>query len=565
MASPCPRSSDSWRSWRQSELAAKSLSVLGAHSRITAHRATSPVTWQRHMATPPSHLPTGRTHPGGEQRPPVQQAHESPAAWSDANESTIRSPAEASVGDAEVGAFEEASREDSHFQRSSGGRDLGYTDEALARLIQQSPLDPQDPHAGGALAQPVDQAAGGDDAPRASSGDRRTTTGDGRLHRQRPELSVSIDGAGSGVFSIHHSGVAVLNESSAASPERLTYRKSPLDVTADGRLNSPIKSPVKSPSNRRGDGRIPPGHDTKDLLKFIDLDRDAFISAVHEPLIGADAVHGVNLGLNRQSVKALREDGPLQKLARLKDEIADFNALFSKQKARKDKIKAVGKKKYLHIDKVKLVQLDRKFMYEIHHEFDLYESMRLGRFVANTPEKASAIEETQRKIEQKEAEELRKKMTAVVIMVQKVFRGRRVRAEATRKRAEAAAAEAARIAAEREAARLAAASFRPPTAKLPTPPTKEENPTQSPWDLFCIWCAADPVQGEASSDSLASNKSKKGGDKSKKPIDLKKERTMDYKEWTAMLTHLGLMSDPKKKKPRVSRQKSSELFKQANR
>ena len=97
------------------------------------------------MATPPSHLPTGRTHPGGEQRPPVQQAHESPAAWSDANESTIRSPAEASVGDAEVGAFEEASREDSHFQRSSGGRDLGYTDEALARLIQQSPLDPQDP------------------------------------------------------------------------------------------------------------------------------------------------------------------------------------------------------------------------------------------------------------------------------------------------------------------------------------------------------------------------------------------------------------------------------------
>ena len=515
-------------------------------------------------ATPPSHLPTGRAPPGGEQRPPVEQVHESLAALSDANESTIRSPAEASIGDAEVGALD-ASRENPHFQRSSGGRDLGYTDEALARLIE-SPLDPGCPQAGEALTrrQP-DRAAGGDDAPRTSPGDLRTTTGEGQLHRPRPELSVSIDGAGSDVFSIHHSGVAVLNESSAASPERLTYRKSPLDVTADGRLNSPIKSPVKSPSNRRGDGRIPPGHDTKDLLKFIDLDRDAFISAVHEPLIGADVVHGVNLGLNRQSVKALREDGPLQKLARLKDEIADFNALFSKQKARKDKIKAVGKKKYLHIDKVKLVQLDRKFMYEIHHEFDLYESMRLGRFVPNTPEKASEIEETQRKIEQKEAEELREKMTAVVIMVQKVFRGRRVRAEAMRKRAEAAAAEAARIAAEREAARLAAASFRPPTAKLPTPPTKEEDPTQSPWDLFCIWCAADPVQGEASSDSLASNKSKKGGDKSKKPIDLKKERTMDYKEWTAMLTHLGLMSDPKKKKPRVSRQKSSELFKQANR
>ena len=57
--------------------------------------------------------------------------------------------------------------------------------------------------------------------------------------------------------------------------------------------------------------------------------------------------------------------GPLQKLDKLKDEIADFNNIFARKKAREDKIQAAGKKKIIHVDKVKLVQQDRKFYFEM--------------------------------------------------------------------------------------------------------------------------------------------------------------------------------------------------------
>jgi len=55
---------------------------------------------------------------------------------------------------------------------------------------------------------------------------------------------------------------------------------------------------------------------------------------------------------------------------------------------------------------MKLVQLDHKFYYEMHHEFDLYESLRLGRFCLNTPQKANLIAHEQRLLEARQAEEL---------------------------------------------------------------------------------------------------------------------------------------------------------------
>ena len=71
-------------------------------------------------------------------------------------------------------------------------------------------------------------------------------------------------------------------------------------------------------------------------------------------------MNAIDVKINQESVDALRhDDGPLQKLNALKDEIANFNQIFSRKKAKAEKIIAAGKQKqFLHIDKVKLVQVN---------------------------------------------------------------------------------------------------------------------------------------------------------------------------------------------------------------
>lgn len=232
--------------------------------------------------------------------------------------------------------------------------------------------------------------------------------------------------------------------------------------------------------------------------------------------------------------------GPLAQLKNLKDEIANFSLLFAKKKAKAYKLAAAGKNKLLHIDKVKLVQLDRKFYYEMHHEFDLYESLRFGRFCYNTPEKAEQIAKDQRDVEAREAEELRKTQETAVLFLQALARGKKAREYAKLLKMQQMAAATKRDTRSRGSSRGSRGSTRVRVPSCPPSAPVDPNLPQSPWDLFCTWCA--------------------GGDPHDTfPKEQKKSSTMDYKEWVAMLRHLAIF--PKQ----VSKQKSLEIFKQANR
>jgi len=290
---------------------------------------------------------------------------------------------------------------------------------------------------------------------------------------------------------------------------------------------SPLRSPLRSPMRRHV-------HDTKELLKYIDLDRNAYAAAVSNTPAEIAHVHGLDLEINAKAVRALREDdGPLHKLQALKDEISDFNALFAKKKAKADKIAAAGKKKMMHVDKVKLVQLDRKFHFEMHYEFDLYESFRLGRFCRNHPHKAQQILKDQQDLEAREEDERRQAMEVAAVKIQKIYRAKLAQHEARRMKIRQMHALR-----DTRSSHGGSRGSRRSTARIPSrPPTvpMDEDMPKSPWDLFCVWCA--------------------GGDAK----DTRKALTMDFKEWVEMLKHLGVY--PRK----ISKAKATEMFKQANR
>ena len=290
---------------------------------------------------------------------------------------------------------------------------------------------------------------------------------------------------------------------------------------------SPLRSPTRSPTHGHG------YKDSTQLLKYLDLDGDAYGSVVDGAPPDPSKVNAIDVHINESAVQALRENqGPLQKLDRLRDEIANFNELFGRKKAREAKIAAAGKRKIVHLDKTKLVQLDKKFYYEMHHEFDLYESLRLGRFVYNTPYKAERVARDQRAVEEREAEELRVAMEAAALRIQALNRGKRAREEAQRLRQQQMAAQRDTRSSRGSSRRSSRVPSRPPSAPA------ESNTPLSPWDLFCMFCAGgDPQDAQGS----------------------KKAKTMDNKEWVNMLHYLALFDK------RVKKQKAAEIFKQANR
>ena len=278
------------------------------------------------------------------------------------------------------------------------------------------------------------------------------------------------------------------------------------------------------------------GHGYKDstqLLKYLDLEGDAYGSVVDGALPDPSKVNAIDVRINENAVQALRENqGPLQKLDRLRDEIANFKELFGRKKTMEAKIAAAGKRKIVHLDKTKLVQLDKKFYYEMHHEFDLYESLRLGRFVYNTPYKAERVAGDQRAVEERVAEELRVAMEAAALRIQALNRGKRAREEALRLRQQQMAAQRDTRSSRGSSCRSSRVPSRPPSAPA------DPNTPLSPWDLFCMFCAGgDPQDAQGS----------------------KKAKTMDYKEWVNMLHYLAVFDK------RVKKQKAAEIFKQANR
>ena len=286
---------------------------------------------------------------------------------------------------------------------------------------------------------------------------------------------------------------------------------------------SPVRSPLRSPTRRHL-------HDTRELLKYIDLDSHAYAAAVSSVPAEHAHAHALSLDINESAVRALREEGgPLHQLHKLKDEISDFNELFAKKKARADKIAAAGKKKIVHVDKVKLVQLDRQFYFEMHHQFDLYESFRLGRFCPNTPEKAQQILQDQKDLEAREAEELHKAMEAAALRIQAMYRTKMAHHNARKLKMQQMHA----MRDTRSSRGSSRGSKRVPSRPSTAP--NDDNMPQSPWDLFCAWCAGSDTK------------------------DAQKLQTMDYKEWVAMLSHLGVY--PK----RINKLKATEIFKQANR
>jgi hypothetical protein len=286
-------------------------------------------------------------------------------------------------------------------------------------------------------------------------------------------------------------------------------------------------SPTRSPTHGHG------YKESTQLLKYLDLEGDAYGSVVDGALPDPSKVNAIDVRINENAVQALRENqGPLQKLDRLRDEIANFNELFGRKKAMEAKIAAAGKRKIVHLDKTKLVQLDKKFYYEMHHEFDLYESLRLGRFVYNTPYKAERVAGDQRAVEEREAEELRVAMEAAALRIQALNRGKRAREEARRLRQQQMAAQRDTRSSRGSSRRCSRVPSRPPSAPA------DPNTPLSPWDLFCMFCAGgDPQDAQGS----------------------KKAKTMDYKEWVNMLHYLAVFDK------RVKKQKAAEIFKQANR
>ena len=64
----------------------------------------------------------------------------------------------------------------------------------------------------------------------------------------------------------------------------------------------------------------------------------------------------------------------------------------------------------------------------------MYETLRLGRFVYNTPEKAALVAKDQRAVEERETEDLRQAEEAAAIRIQALSRGNRARQEAQRQR-----------------------------------------------------------------------------------------------------------------------------------
>ena len=145
-------------------------------------------------------------------------------------------------------------------------------------------------------------------------------------------------------------------------------------------------------------------------------------------------------------------------------------------------------------------------------EFDLYESLRLGRFVYNTPEKARTVVEDQRAVEAREAEELRTVREAAALRIQALNRGNQAREQARQlKMQKMAESRDLRSSHSSRSKRSGRVPSRPPTATI------DDNMPQTPWDLFCTWCA--------------------GGDAQ----DTKKAKTMDYKEWVHLKQILSVL------------------------